>query len=152
MARLYSKSQSIRSTVSNPMASYSRIVSCSHYHPKPPGQDFAYTEALGQNLWLLGVDVWLTTITPEANHQFTFSVWHVTQKPTTVLQVYANENVLPVQSTTGIWYWHSTGPDAHFHWSMQKLYKGVGQRFGAVLTGAGAVLSQIHASFEIAEG
>lgn len=130
----------------------SRVVSCSHYDPAPPGQDFAYTEAVAQNLRLLSIDIFLDTNVPFAQHVFTFSVWRMTAIPANLLAVYQTENIMPVQSTTGIWYWHAYGPDKHFHWSMNRRFKGVGQRFGVVLTGAGAVIAQIHASFEISEG
>lgn len=135
-----------------PRSYESRVISCSHYDPAPPGQDFACTVGLSQRLWLRGIDIWLDTQPPFVNHLFTFSVWRLVKEPTGLLDFYNSENVLPLRSTVGWWYWHYRGSGTHFHWSMQRLYEGAGQRFGVVLTGAGAVLAQIHASFEISEG
>ena len=151
MPVLVNKPQSIRVGVRNPMSEYSRVVSCSHYDPAPPDQSFAYTEGLSQKLWLLGVDVWLDTNPPFATHVFTFSVWRMLLKPAALADMYAAENILPLRSPVGWWYWHAYGPERHFHWNMKRLYEGAAQRFGVVLTGAGAVIAQIHASFEISE-
>lgn len=152
MAKLVSTNQRIVTGVTSPESVYSRVVSCSHYDPAPPGQDFAYTEGLSSRLWLLGVDVWLDTNIHFATHVFTFSVWRLLKEPAVILDLYNADNVLPLRSTTGWWYWHKYGPEGHFHWDMQRLYEGAGQRFGVVLTGAGAVIAQIQASFRISEG
>lgn len=135
-----------------PRSHESRVISCSHYDPAPGGQDFAYTEPLSSRFWLLGIDIWLDTQPPFAAHVFTFSVWRLMKQPAGLLDLYGAENVLPLRSPVGWWYWHKRGPEGHFHWSMQRIYEGAGQRFGVVLTGAGAILAQIHASFEISEG
>jgi len=152
VAKIRTPNQTILAGVTHPESSYSRVVSCSHYHPVPPGQNFAYTIALGQSIWLLSVDVWLDTNPHFANHAFTFSVWRLMTEPRVLLDMYAAENVLPLRSNAGWWYWHKYGPEGHFHWDMEHLYQGQGQRFGVVLTGAGAIISQIHASFRITEG
>ena len=152
MPYLTTKNQQIKTGVMYPRGVYSRIVSCSHYDPVPPAQSFAYTETLAQKLWLLGVDVWLSTNPPFPTHSYTFSLWRLTTIPASLAAMYNNENILPVRAVNGTWYWHAYGPDAHFHWSMNKLYEGQGQRFGCVMTGAGGIIAQIHASFEISEG
>lgn len=152
MAKLVSSDQRIAIGVTYPESGYSRVVSCSHYDPAPPAQQFAYTEGLSSRLWLLGVDVWLDTNPHFAAHVFTFSVWRLLTRPSGLLDMYAAENVLPLQSTVGSWYWHKYGPEGHFSWDMKRLCEGAGQRFGVVLTGAGAIIAQIHASFRISEG
>jgi len=152
VAKIFTPNQRILAGVTHPESSYSRVVSCSHYDPAPPAQQFAYTAALGQSIWLLGVDVWLDTNPHFANHVFTFSVWRLMAEPQTLLDMYAAENVIPLRGATGSWYWHKYGPEGHFHWDMEHLYTGQGQRFGVVLTGAGAVIAQIQASFKITEG
>ncbi len=154
MSKIVSTGQRLVTAAQNPTSVYSRVVSCVA-NPKPGvDPDFAYTSALGENVWLLGVKVFFMPVSPPAIAGVDFQIVTGTTKPVSVAAIYNWEVVLPLlyRGTSGM-YW------AHYHgvtemsWVFKKLYTGQGRRFGVWARLAGiATVDMVQASFHISEG
>ena len=152
MAKILSTNQQVTTGVQFPRGVYSRIVSCADTDIGVPGEGWAYTDPLADSTWLLAVDVWVMSQPPTTNHLFTFGVHWMYHVPKSMLEMQQQENLLPIRSRRGTFLWDAQGPDKHFRWEMNRLFSGQGLRFGVVLTGAGAPIARIQASFEVSEG
>lgn len=152
MAKLLSKQQFIQAGVTTPTSVYSRVVSMAQVLPQPANLMYCFTEALGQQLWLLGIDVWIFGKPVDPGDSWWFYLRRGISRPTATADLYEWEIVLPLLSPTGQWSWHGYGTPYHMHWDMKKLYVGQSQRFAAYFNITGPIVSYFQASFEISEG
>lgn len=152
MAKLANRDQRIVTGVTKPRSGYSRIVSMAQTLPQPANLQYCFTEALGQRLWLLGIDVWIFGKPASVNDSWWFIIRRGFQMPTATAQIWDWENVLPLLAPTGSWSWHGYTTPYHMHWSMHKLFEGQSQRFGAAINITTPITSYFEASFEISEG
>ncbi|GAH82873.1 unnamed protein product [marine sediment metagenome] len=152
MAKLLNKEQRIQAGVKNPTSIYSRVVSMAQVLPQPAGQQFCFTEALSQHLWLLGIDVWIFGKPVDPGDSWWFILRRGLDRPTDSLNIWTWTDILPLLSPTGLWSWHGYGTPYHMHWDMRKLYEGQSQRFAAAFNIDGPIVSYFQVSFEISEG
>lgn len=136
----------------HPMPAYSRVVTIEHVDPSPPGQDYAVTPVLGEKLWLLSVDVWITGSGVPVATSWWFDLRRGFEVPKTTLQIQQWEYLLPVKSTVGIWIFNGYGNPVHRHWDMNILYQSPQQRFAIIGHMVGPEISRFTASFRITEG
>ncbi|GAH72943.1 unnamed protein product [marine sediment metagenome] len=130
----------------------SRVVSMAQTLPQPANKAYCHTESLAQNLWLIGIDVWIFGKPVDPNDSWWFTLRRGFALPTDIAEVWTWENILPLLGVTGSWSWHGYGCPYHMHWDMMRLYKGQSQRFGAAINITGPTVSYFQASFEISEG
>ena len=152
MAKLATRDRRLVKSVTNPMAVSSNVVSMAQSFPQPANLAFCYTRALGQKLWLLGIDVWIFGRPVDPDDSWWFGIRRGFNLPTATAEVTYWENVLPLLAPTGSWTWHGYGTPYHMHWDMRKFYEGQSQRFGACINITGPIVSYFQASFEISEG
>jgi len=152
MAKLLSKQQRIQAGVTAPQSVYSTVVNMAQVLPQPANLAFCFTRALGQRLWLLDIDVWIFGKPVDPGDSWWFYLRRGFQRPGDIAEVAQWENILPLQSPTGLWSWHGYGTPAHMHWEMQTLYTGQSQRFAAGFNVTGPIVSYFQASFHISEG
>lgn len=154
MAKLVSKNQRLVTGVMNPGSSYSRTVTCIAYIKGTPDAR-GFTPPLGQVVRLLGVDIWTTPdYSAVAGAAFSFRILYGTGEPPTAAAILEWENIIPVYWPDGTpREWHQHQMNEHMHWSMDRLFKGQGQRFGVWLEVSGVIpILEFFASFQISEG
>jgi len=151
-AKLISKAQPLVMGVYYPRGVYSRVVSIGHSLPSAADQRFVTTPPLANKLWLLGIRLWFTGSTALDTHAWWFTLRRGSSRHPTQLGIWQWEDMLPVQSTGGIWSWNGWGTPVAFEWSMNRLYEGQAQKFALIWNLTGALMGHIQASFEISEG
>ncbi|MBA7474430.1 hypothetical protein ES707_09782 [subsurface metagenome] len=152
MAKIITSNQQLVTGVTHPKSVYSRRVSCWATCPGGGAGNYSFTPAVGQDCWLLGVDLWgqivLPTLTPN---------WLVALRTSTTLpQSIDTARVADFIGALNIWgsggYWTSRCSDYHFHWDMCVAYTGGTRRFGFDVINASADIGDFMASFQISEG
>ena len=154
MAEIVSINQRIVTGVRYPRGVYSRVMSCMTLMDAP-GNEHGFTPPVGINVWLLGVDVWVTLDhSVVAGGVLNFRILYGAGTPATPAAMLTWENILPVYWTDGtIQPWSQAQPFHHQHWDMNRYFEQAGQRFGFWLQGAAFVGTlRFVASFEISEG
>ena len=115
--------------------------------------DYGYTMVVGQNVRLLTIRLWFFPTVVDVTKQTGFKVLTGTTVPPTAAAIWEWENVLPI-TKNGIgpdrWYRYN-GLDT-YEWTMNRLYKGEGRRFGIWCQVNWDGPEQVNASFEIMEG
>lgn len=131
----------------------SRVVSCLAAPKGLAGIDYGFTTIVGQNVWLLSVQLWFFPAAVDVTKQVTFKVVTGTTAPVNQAQILQWDSVIPlVWKGAGADVWtHYLGQD-HYEWSMEKLYIGEGRRFGIWAQCNWDGLDQIYASFQVSEG
>lgn len=153
MPYIKSKSQQLVKPAMNPVSTYSRQVLVQLRVPAGVGNtDYAITPPLGDTTWLLGVDLWLSAIG--------IGVWiggmiHIKtgtgREPSAGLIVTRWESIMDTSMLLKgaiVWY----GDIGHLHFSMKRLYRESGRRFGIVIENLKANTINALGAFEISEG
>ena len=114
---------------------------------------FAYTVAVGQNVWLLGVRVWFAPKSwPDGGVRFKIVTGF--EKPASFAEIECWDNILPLLHN-GIedWAWLRHAEFDPMEWSMNQHFSGIGRRLGVHFTISGTVTAlYLMVSFEISEG
>ncbi|MBA7626701.1 hypothetical protein ES703_34156 [subsurface metagenome] len=152
MAKLITRDFGIVTGVKHPKADYSRVVSCSSALPAGGGTFYTWTESVGQNLWLYGVDVWITLDPGGAITTVTFDTFTGFNVPTSEPDIRQWRKLVPLSSGGLPAAWLSRAENNHFHWDMCLLLTGIGRRFGMGIVCDNTNPGIIAASFQIAEG
>lgn len=146
--------QPITTGVQFPKSVYSRVVNLELHIPAGIGNgDFAFTPALGNNIWLLRVDVWF--LRNDTGGQIGGFVYIGAGSA-----VPAHGGVIAMRwdlivpnysgAKPGLWW---QGVDGHVGWDMRKLYTGEARRFGVSIENFSATLNWVAlVSFVISEG
>ena len=154
MAKLLARKQQIIAGVIHPASAYSRVVSCSETvtfgNPRA-----MYTVKVGQDIVLLGVNLFWEPYADDALDVTYFRVMTGTTEPQTILEMAGVwDNILPKLGAGHLdapWY-HQAGITG-MSWTMNQHFTGIGRRFGmwmqTVMPGKGQAC---QASFEISEG
>lgn len=131
----------------------SRIVTCFAAPKGLAAIDYGFTTIVGQNVWLLGVQLWFLPADVDVAKHVTFKVVTGTTAPVNQAQILQWESVIPlVWKGIGSDVWtHYLGRD-HYEWSMEKLYIGEARRFGIWARCNWDGLDKIYASFKVSEG
>ncbi|MBA7612281.1 hypothetical protein ES703_19517 [subsurface metagenome] len=154
MAKLVNQEQRITTGIVHPSAGYSRVVSCVGYIKAPATQGFAYTQALGNWLWLRSVKVWFDPRVWSGMENVTFKILHGTSVPQSYAEITNWTNVLPLlfEGNLDVEFgrWEFFDP---LEWEMNRLFEGKGLRFGiSMQTNPTVSVLWGYASFEISEG
>lgn len=152
MTEIITRGRRLVTAAKNPKSDYSRVVSCGTFLPVAAAYNFGFTAALGQVVWLLGIDIWISCRTVADVHNTIFDVTVGTVEPTTWQQVRDWEKLVPIVTRAGFPFHETYNPTAQYHWSMRRLLEGKPWRFGVwgmTSSGTGGI---IEASFEISEG
>jgi len=96
MATVVSRSQQLVTPALNPVAQYSRVVSCV-CNPKPAHDpDFSYTPVVGQNVWLLAVHVWFLPEEIQLAAGSQFRILTGTTEPADAVAIFEWDDVVPI--------------------------------------------------------
>lgn len=153
MAKLRNKVQLITAGVVNPKSGYSRVVTCIAAPQGLAAIDYGYTIAVGQSVRLISVRLFFYPTETDVTKQVGFKVLTGTNVPTTQEAILQWESVLPITwQGTGLDQWYRYHGMDQYEWTMNRLYKGWGRRFGIWAQCNWEGLEEVHASFEIMEG
>ncbi|GAI70262.1 unnamed protein product [marine sediment metagenome] len=153
MAKVISPGRPLATGVTHPRSTHSRVVSCRTKVVGAGVPSFGYTHSVGQNVWLLNVQLFIEPIDCAAGVYMLVRVLTGTNQPSDTAAILNWENVLPVL--------HEPDIDAdipvhfgrqHMSWDMNVLYKGVGRRFGIWTKAIVGMTGPFLASFEVSEG
>lgn len=137
----------------HPKPAYSRIVSRQLLLTEEMGLEFAYTEPLGNELWLLKVTVWCTIKAPADGQYVRFNIYTGSGLPENYEDVLKWKNILPsADQHGGPVFWQLYDGDNHRSWSMMRFFEATERRFAVVAGRIGAGISFLDVSFEISEG
>jgi len=153
MVRIANRSQQVYTGGIYPISAYSRIVSLDIEVSEGGGTGYAYTNMLGNNLWLLEVKCWVRE-KPANIAQWT-EVFLVTGqiKPQTLADIQTWENLLPkYQAETPETPWCFYDGNSFKNWEMSKRFMGQSRRFGIYAERSGIPEDVVNVSFRIAEG
>ncbi len=153
MAKIINENQQIIIGTLFPRGVNSRVISCLRPVPPGPAHVFAFTERVGQSVHLLSVRVWAWPGAPDVTFQTNFRLFTGTSDITTANDMLQWDEIVPVMLGAGQpvgWTHYGGGPV--FEWYMNKLYTGLGRRFGFRATHSAVGSDQLHASFQISEG
>lgn len=153
MPTVVNRSQQVYTGGLAPAAAYSRIVSLSLVVLQAWGQTYVVTQPLGNNIWLLGIQVWCIQKAPDASEVTYFNVYSGTGPAKSVGVVLAWENVLPMISEGGFAdVWTMCDGRDYMRWDFAKLFTGAGRRLGIVGSRYSEVGDVLRVSFHISEG
>ena len=152
--QVVNESQLVRRALLSPEPPYSRVVSVALGLNDDGVWRFAYTGAVGQDVRLLGVKVWVIPRAVNAAQNTQIRVRAGSGVPGTLGSFVEWSNVLPLTTVPGA--------DVPFtiydgindmEWTMKKLYQGQARRFGInAMRGLGFGDDVVQASFHISEG
>jgi len=153
MPRVINKVQQVLHTGIYPMSMYSRVVSLRLVLRPLLGEAFVITPVVGNNVWLLGVDVWPDVKAVDNDQVSYFRLYAGAGEQVNADGVKAWENILPLSANLpGETYWGVLDGMPGFHWTMAKYFKGNSRRFGIVGTRFGEDFGMLYVSFQISEG
>ena len=152
MAKIVNTGQAVLAGVTAPKAVYSRRVSCWAACNGGAARNAAFTRAVGQDCWLLGVDLWGQIRLPAASPYWMVAFRTSFSDPDTVAESRATDFIEALNIWGSAGYWFSYCSDYHFHWDLSVRYTGAARRFGFDVLNAGTELGGFMASFLISEG
>lgn len=137
-----------------PLPPQSRVVALELHVPAGVGNnDFCYTPALGNRLWLLNIDIWVYCATAGAFIGGFFYLMFGTAEPQNASDISTRWNriiELYCGAKPGFRWFHCDPFDRHF--SMAKLFVADGLRFGVTLENGFNQAWEATIAFEISEG
>jgi len=147
------RNQQLAMAAEHPKPYYSRVVSVWLGLVEAAGLQYAVTPPVGNNVWLLGVRIWIDLKATDRGQLNYFKVFAGSGKPGSVDDVKSWTDILPVWSTQAAdvnWGLYDGSPG--MKWSMMRFFEGTERRFGVVAGRVGKDTSVMFASFEISEG
>ncbi|MBA7607504.1 hypothetical protein ES703_14663 [subsurface metagenome] len=151
MAKIVSTNQSIVTGVTHPKSVYSRRVGCWVTCPGGAARNYGFTPSIGENCWLLGVDLWGQIVLPTLTPHWQVALRTSTGHPKSIEQARACDFIEALNIWGSGGYWTSRCSDYHFHWDMCVAYTGGARRFGIDVINASADIGDFQASFHITE-
>ncbi len=137
----------------HPKPAYSRIVSRQLILTQAMGLECAYTETLGNEIWLLKVTVWCNIKALTEGQYVRFNIYTGSGVPDNYEDVLKWKNILPSQDQHGgPTFWQLYDGDNHRSWSMMRFFEETERRFAVVAGRIGEGTSILDVSFEISEG
>ncbi|MBA7606373.1 hypothetical protein ES703_13521 [subsurface metagenome] len=152
MSKIVTGDQRLVTGATRPKAVYSRRVSCWVTCPGGGARHYGFTQPVGQDCWLLGVDLWgqicLPTITPHWFVALRTSLSH----PQSITEARACDFIQALNIWGSGGYWTSRCSDYHWHWDMCVAYTGGTRLFGIDVINMSADIGDFMASFHVTEG
>lgn len=153
MATVVNQNQQVYTAGLTPVAAYSRIVSIELlvYHT----WDWVYvvTPVIGNNVWLLGVDVVSELKAIDGGQFSNFDIYAGGGKDVALDDIRQWEKVLPLHVYSNVpTSWRILDGSPGFKWVFKKYYAGNGRRFAMVARRWGEDMAMLFASFHISEG
>lgn len=136
----------------HPKPYYSRVVPLMVVAAGGVAESFSYSQAFGQDLWLLGIDVVIQIEPGGALEQCYFDLYRGTEPPKTQQDVENWEKIIDFPKIPGTSGMVARGVHRQFSWEMMKFYSGTVNRFGVVFRNVSTLQGYIYAFFEISEG
>lgn len=153
MAFLVGKSQQVMMAGLAPIAAYSRIVSVKLLVYEGWGWQYVLTPVLGNDVWLLGVDVVSEKKAIDTGQYSEFQVYAGGGRSVAIGDVANWDLVLPQSNNANQRQsWRITDGMSGFSWQFSKRYVGDGRRFALTALRYGEDISELQASFHISEG
>lgn len=154
MAFVVTRSQQVVTAGIKPRAVYSRVINLTVQVPAGLAQeDFAFTPAIGNRVWLLGVDLFVMTLEVDVVVSGFVYIRSGVGKPQSASEVATKWNPV-IQNYGGPkpGFYFSAIQD-HYHWNMNKFYEAGAVRFGVMATSLVDIVSwRAWVSFQISEG
>lgn len=130
----------------------SRVVSCRLSTFIADVVTHTYTEAVGQNIVLLNVWVWLDIRTPANPQRLHFELFTGTTEPTNSADIIGWENILPIFERGAPTQWAFCAGTGAKSWEMSQPYIGAGRRFAVRAMPDANLVGCMSCSFRIQEG
>lgn len=137
-----------------PKPAYSRVINLTLQIPAGLGQgDFAVSPPIGNRVWLLGVDMFITNLSVDIISSAFIYLSTGTDKDETGEKIATQwEQIIREYGGPKPGFYYS-GIRDHFHWDMMKFYEGSGRRFGVVAESLSIYeVMRVWVSLEISEG
>lgn len=152
MSKIINREQGIRTTVANPASAYSRVVSCKQNYMVPLAWYGMWTQPAGQSFYLLDVDVWLSTFSPNGSLYHRLDLRTGFGQPASALDLANWELLLPFYDGAQAGDFELYSSRAHIHWDMKVHFEGKDRRFGVRVYVGSGTHTVVNASFHISEG
>jgi len=154
MSKVVNKSQQVITAGFYPRSMYTRVVSVALAVPDDGVWYYVLTQVLGNKVWLLNVDVWLSPKVINPAQITIFDLYAGSVDPGTAIALREWDGIVPIYDRVRTrTFWIATDGSEHFHWTMSRYYKGESRRFGlAGQRPMGLGNEYMKASFEICEG
>lgn len=138
----------------HPRSSYARVISKSIEVPDDGVWRYVVTQPVGQNCWVIKVDVWCLPKAINAAQGTAVSIATGTGDPGSVAALRSWDNVLPMIDDRDIAVpWIMDDGRDHFHWDIGGIYVEKSRRFGIeYLRGLGFGDDWLYVSLQISEG
>lgn len=138
----------------NPKPAYSRVINLTLQVPAGIGtEDFAVSPPIGNRIWLLGVRMYVMSLSVDIVCSGFIYIGTGTDKKVTGEKIATQWDPVIRQyggPKPGFYY---SGIRDGFYWSMRKFYEGSGRRFGVVAEGLSQYeVMRVWIAFEISEG
>ncbi len=154
MVHIVNSSQQITHAVLSPQSIHSRSVGFEVIVPAGLGETgIGFTPPLADSLRLLGVDLWMFDFDPGVLIGGFISIRHGNTEPTIDTEISVNwDMVMQFSGIKPMMRWVDS-QSSHFHWNMNQLWTGPGQRFACEINNFSATDSwSAWVFFEISEG
>lgn len=148
------RSQQQEMALAHPKPYYSRQVGIELIVPAGVGAEgWNFTPALGENLWLLGVDFWAFGVDAGETLGGFISIGAGIKKPSSGGDIALKwEPVMKYMGIKPMMYWWSI-EQGHFHWDIMKFYEGQPRMLGCSIQNFSATVGWFAwCFFEISEG
>ncbi|MBA7469657.1 hypothetical protein ES707_04930 [subsurface metagenome] len=152
MAKIVTTGQRLVTGATNPKSVYSRVVSVWVMCPAEGARNYGFTMPVGQDCWLLGVDVWGQICLPTVTPRWLFALRTSLGNPPSLVEARAADFISALNIWGSAGYWTSLCSDYHFHWDLSVAYTGGARRFGIDVLNLSADVGEFAASFKISEG
>lgn len=154
MAEVVNTSQQVISAGIRPRAHYTRLLSTFAQVLGDGVWVYQTTEAVGQQTWLLGVDIWVMQKAINLQQMTMIQLKTGQGIPTTIATMQTWQDLFPIQAVTAPFSdWLITDGTAHLRLNVCRIFKGTARRFGFLaLRDIGTGLDRVYVTFEISEG
>jgi len=136
----------------HPKPYYSRVIPVLAIAPGAVAQSYGCSPSLGQDLWLLGIDVTVQIEPGGAVEMCTFDLYRGSEPPTTRQDVENWEKIIDFPKIPGIEGMVVKGDYRQYSFKMMRFYSGTPIRFGVVYRNYSTLEGHIYVFFEISEG
>jgi len=136
----------------HPKPYYSRVISVMAGAPGGVAEGYGSSQGLGQDMWLLGIDVVIQIEPGGALEQCFFDLYRGTEPPKTQQDVENWEKIIDFPKIPGVSGMVARGAHRQFSFKMMRFYSGTGNRFGVVIRNVSTLQGYVYAFFEISEG
>lgn len=148
------RSQQLEMARKHPKPVYSRVVSVACNVIGDGVWRYVTTPPMGQNLWLLKIDVWRWPRSPDISKGTEFRFFGGSEEPGSVEALERWEEILPVLldgKTRHLW--RAFDGTNHLQWTMMRFFEGRTRRLALMhMRQVGFGNDAIYVSYEISEG